>query len=186
MVSLSELLLPILLAATLVFFASFVIHMVLGYHAGDFAKAPSEDAVMDALRPFRLAPGDYALPKPPGPSAMKDPAYLAKWDRGPVAVMTVFPPGPMRMGKQLVMWFVFSVVVGLFCAYLGTLALPRGAAYMDVFQLTSTVAFIGYGLALWESSIWYYRSWSATLKNNIDALVYGLLTGGAFGWLWPS
>jgi hypothetical protein len=35
-------------------------------------------------------------------------------------------------------------------------------------------------------SIWYQRAWSLTLKSTIDALIYGLLTGGIFGWLWPS
>jgi hypothetical protein len=24
-----------------------------------------------------------------------------------------------------------------------------------------------------------------TVKNVVDGLVYGLLTGGVFGWLWP-
>jgi len=25
-----------------------------------------------------------------------------------------------------------------------------------------------------------------TLKEVVDGLVYGLLTGGTFGWLWPK
>jgi hypothetical protein len=36
------------------------------------------------------------------------------------------------------------------------------------------------------SSIWYKKSWSGTLKNVFDGLVYGLVTGGVFGWLWPG
>jgi hypothetical protein len=27
--------------------------------------------------------------------------------------------------------------------------------------------------------------WGATIKEVIDGLVYGLLTAGTFGWLWP-
>jgi hypothetical protein len=38
---------------------------------------------------------------------------------------------------------------------------------------------------LWEISIWYRRQWGTTLRSNIDALIYALLTGGTFGWLWP-
>lgn len=186
MVPLSELLLPILVASALVFFASFVLHMVLGYHAADYRGVPSEDAVMDALRPFNIPPGDYMLPKPSGANAMKDPAFVAKWTKGPAGILTIFPPGNMGMNKQLGMWFVFTMVVGLFAAYVASLAMPRGASYMGVFRMTSTVAFIGYGLAQWENSIWYHRSWGTTIRNNIDALVYGLLTGGAFGWLWPN
>ena len=30
------------------------------------------------------------------------------------------------------------------------------------------------------------RRWSTTAKHTIDGLVYSLLTGGIFGWLWPS
>jgi hypothetical protein len=56
---------------------------------------------------------------------------------------------------------------------------------MHVFQLVSTVAFIGYSVALWQMSIWYRRSWNITIKATIDGLIYGLLTAGAFGWLWP-
>ena len=30
------------------------------------------------------------------------------------------------------------------------------------------------------------RTKATTIRANIDALIYGLLTGGTFGWLWPS
>ena len=39
MVSLTALWLPILLSAALVFLASFLIHMVIGYHAADYGRA---------------------------------------------------------------------------------------------------------------------------------------------------
>jgi hypothetical protein len=51
--------------------------------------------------------------------------------------------------------------------------------------MTATVAFAGYALALWQYSIWYGRAWSVTIRSTIDGLIYGLLTGAAFGWLWP-
>ncbi len=34
-------------------------------------------------------------------------------------------------------------------------------------------------------AIWFGRPWSAIGKNLFDALMYGLLTAGVFGWLWP-
>ena len=185
MVSLAALWLPILVAAVLVFIASSLIHMVLGYHAADYGRLPAEDKVMDALRPFNLAPGDYVTPCPTSPASMRDPEFLARRKRGPVFMMTVFPAGDIQMGGQLAQWFVFALVVGLFAGYVASRALPAGAPYMEVFQITSTVAFVGYGLALWEISIWYRRQWGTTLRSNIDALIYALLTGGAFGWLWP-
>ena len=43
-----------------------------------------------------------------------------------------------------------------------------------------------YSLALWQSSIWYGRAWGTNLRLTIDGLVYGMLTAGTFGWLWPK
>ena len=60
MVPLGSLLLPILVSAVVVFVASSVIHMVLGYHKSDVKKVPDEDAAQDAFRRLGIAPGDYA------------------------------------------------------------------------------------------------------------------------------
>ena len=185
MITLTALWLPILVAAVLVFFASYAIHTLLGYHSTDFRKVPGEDAAMEALRSLNLQPGDYHMPRPPSPAAMRSPEYLARMKRGPVVMMTVFRPGDVGMGSRLAWWFVFCLVVGLFVAYLASRALPPTAPYMEVFRFSSTVAFVGYALAQWPNTIWYNRAWQTSLKNTIDALVYGLLTGGAFGWLWP-
>ncbi len=48
-----------------------------------------------------------------------------------------------------------------------------------------TTAFIGYALAHAQRSIWFSQNWGTTARNIFDGLVYGLLTGGVFGWLWP-
>ena len=54
MVSIPSLWLPILVSAVLVFIVSSIIHMFLPYHRNDFAKVPSENDVMDALRKFDI------------------------------------------------------------------------------------------------------------------------------------
>lgn len=64
-------------------------------------------------------------------------------------------------------------------------ALPSATPYLKVFRITGTVAFVGYALALWQMSIWWHRSWGATIRTSIDGLIYAALTGGVFGWLWP-
>jgi hypothetical protein len=184
MVSLAALLLPIFLSAVLVFLASFALHMLLGYHRADYGKVPSEDAVMDALRGFSIPAGDYLVPCPERRSP-NDPEFVAKRKKGPVLMMTVFPTGELGMGRQLAMWFVYCLVVGLFVAYVASITVTVGASYRVVFHITSVVAFIGYGMALWQISIWYRRNWATTLRSNIDALIYALLTAGTFGWLWP-
>ena len=185
MVSLTSLWLPILLSAVLVFLASFILHMLAPFHRSDYRKLPAEDEVMEALRRFNVAPGDYMVPCSTGPATMRDPGFLEKMNKGPVIVATFMPGGPIRMGGQLAQWFVYCAIVGVFAAYLTSRALTPGADYHDVFHFAGLVAFIGYTLALWQQSIWYRRSWATTIRYTIDGLIFGLLTGGVFGWLWP-
>jgi hypothetical protein len=177
--------LPILVSALFVFVASSIIHMVLPIHRKDWRKVPDEDRMMDAIRPLNLAPGDYCLPRPDSPRAMKDPAFIEKLRRGPTMFMTVLPGREVSMGPQLAQWFLFSVVVSLFAGYLAGAAVGPGAEYLEVFRFAGTTAFIAYTLGFYPQSIWYRRSWGQQLRNTFDGLVYGLLTAGVFGWLWP-
>lgn len=187
MVTIVSLWLPILLSAVTVFILSSIIHMVLGYHNNDFAKLPKEDEVMDALRPFSLPPGEYAMPRAANMKEMGTPEFIDKITKGPSAFMTVLESGPPKMGAQLALWFVYSIVVGIFAAYISTraLAMNPDADYLSVFRFVGCTAFIGYSAALWQNSIWYKRAWSSTLKSTFDGLVYALFTAGIFGWLWP-
>ena len=185
MTGLSALWLPILLSAVLVFVASSLIHMASPWHKSDYPKMPNEDQVMDALRPLAIPPGDYFFPRPSTRDDMRSPAFAEKMKNGPVMVITVMPNGPMSMGRNLALWFVYAVVVGLFAAYVAGRALPPGTAYPQVFRFAGAVAFVGYALALWQMSIWYRRAWTTTIKSTVDGLIYALLTAGTFGWLWP-
>ncbi len=188
MVGITALWLPILLAAVFVFVASSIIHMFLPYHKNDFKGLPDEDGVRDALRPFDLAAGDYYFPHHHGDmEAMKSAEYQAKAAEGPTAFMTVLPKGqPFHMGAQLTQWFIYSLIVSVFAAYISGRALAPGADYLQVFRFAGATAFFAYTAALWQRSIWFNQAWSTTLKSTIDGLVYAMLTAGAFGWLWPS
>jgi hypothetical protein len=185
MVPVLSLWLPIILAAVFVFIASSIIHMVLPIHRGDLRRLPKEDEVREALRPFAIPPGDYAVPMAGSMAAMKDPAFMAKMREGPVALITVAPNGPPTIGTSLILWFLYSLVVGVFAAYIAGRALHQGADYLEVFRFAGCTAFAGYSLALVQSSIWARRSWVTTAKAMLDGLLYALLTGGTFGWLWP-
>jgi hypothetical protein len=183
---LSSLLLPILISSVFVFFASWILNTLLPHHRTDFRPLPEEDEVQAALRRAgHPTPGDYAFPYASTVKQMGEPAYVEKRDRGPVGFLTITPSGPPRMGTSLAQWFVFTLVVSTFAAYLTSRAVPTGADYGSVFRFAGTTAFAAYALALWQQSIWYGRSWSTTLKGNLDGLVYALITGGVFGWLWP-
>jgi hypothetical protein len=185
MISLLSLWLPILLSAVIVFLASSVIHMTPLWHKSDFPKVPREAELLNALRPFAIPPGDYFIPRAAGMQEMRSPEFKEKMKQGPVALLTVMPNGPISMGRPLAQWFVFLIVVGIFVAYIASRTLPAGTPYMRVFQIVGATAFIAYSLALCELSIWYRRSWGLTLKACFDGLIYGLLTAGTFGWLWP-
>jgi len=185
MVPVTSLWIPILLSSVIVFVASSIVHMVLPVHRNDVRRLDQEDAVMNALRPFRLPPGDYAVPHAGSSANMKNPAFIEKMSKGPVVYMTVVPSGPPAMGTSLALWFLYSVLVGIFAAYIGGRALTPGAHYLEVFRFVGCSAFMGYSLALLQNSIWWKRNWPMTIKSMIDGLVYALLTAGTFGWLWP-
>ena len=185
MVSIISLWLPILLSAVIVFIASSIIHMVLKYHNSDFKKLPAEDAVIDALRPLGIPPGEYVIPHSCDHKTMQEPAFKEKLERGPVAFLTVMT-SDFGMGKSLSLWFLYSVGIGVFAAYIAGRALAPGADYVDVFRFAGAAAFGGYALGLLQNSIWYKRAWRSTAKSMADGLVYALLTAGTFGWLWPN
>ena len=185
MVPVLALWLPILVAAVVVFIASSILHMALPYHQSDYRGLPHEADVMEAMRKAGVQPGDYMMPHGGSMAALKDPAFLDKYAKGPVAVLTVMRSGRPSMGLQLAQWFVYCAVVGVFAAYIAGRALGPGAHYLAVFRFAGATAFVGYSLALWQDSIWYKKQLSTTLKNTFDGLIYGLLTGGVFGWLWP-
>ena len=185
MVPVMSLWLPIVVSAVVVFFASFLIHMVLGYHRKDFVAMPNEETVLEAIRKVGAGPGEYMMPHANGPEAMKDPAFAAKMERGPVAIVTLRKPGTFAMGSYLAWWFVYCVVVSIFAAYVTGRALGEGVEYLQVFRFAGTVAFVGYALALWQNAIWYSRPLRTVLLQTIDGLIFACLTAGIFGWLWP-
>ena len=186
MVPLTSLVVPILVSAVIVFVVSAIFHMVLPFHRKDYRKVAQEAAVMDALRPFAIPPGDYVMPLAEPPARMDSPEMLDKMNKGPVVMMTVMPSGPPAMGQTFGLWFAYCVAVSIFAGYIAGRALAPGARYLDVHQFAGTVAFVGYAVALWQNSIWFRKSGGTTLRSTIDGLVYGLLTGGVFGWLWPK
>lgn len=186
MVSLIALWLPILLSAVVVFLASSVLHMVLKFHHKDYQKLPDEAALQAALRQQRVQPGNYAFPCPDDPKDWHSPEMVEKFKQGPIGFLTVKPSGAPQMGKYLAAWFAFNVVIAIFCAYVASRTLAAGTDYLMVFRITGTVAFVAYAVSGVSESIWKAQRWSTTFRFVVDGLVYSLLTGGVFGWLWPS
>jgi len=176
--------LPIVLSAIIVFIASSIMHMLLPYHHSDYRQFPDEDKVLSALRGAGLKRGLYIFPFTTHKD-MKSPAMVEKYKQGPVGMMTVMPNGPVEMPKFLGQWFGYCLIIGFFVAYLTWHTVPAGAHYRAVFRVAGTAAFLAYGLGHLSDGIWKGQMWSATIKEVFDGLVYGLLTAGTFGWLWP-
>jgi len=186
MVPLTALWLPILLSAVIVFVASSIIHMVLPFHKSDYRKLPEEDKVLDAMRAAGVTPGrTYHFPHTTH-KEMKSSETVEKFKRGPVGLLNVMPSGPPGLGKFLGQWFAYCLLIGVFVAYLTGRTRSPGTQYLEVFRVAGTTAFLGYSGALIQDSIWRGQTWGVTLKHVLDGLIYGLLTAGTFGWLWPK
>ncbi|HEX5387311.1 MAG TPA: hypothetical protein VFW66_11455 [Gemmatimonadales bacterium] len=185
MVTLGALWLPIVLSAVLVFVVSSVVHMVLKYHASDYTQLPNEDAVRAAIQSGKPRPAQYIIPYVADLKLLEKPEVKQKFVDGPVAVLNIRRTGPMSMGPSLAQWFVFSLVISYIVAYVASRTLPAGTDYLHVFRVVGTVAWLGYAGATIPDSIWMGQPWSVTIKHVIDGLLYGLVTAGTFGWLWP-
>jgi hypothetical protein len=179
--SIVSLYLPILVSAALVWIASALVWMVFPWHKKDHSRTPDEEAVRAALK--AAPPGLYSLPHCADHKAFKEPELRKKFEEGPIAMITIMPSGMPTMGGKLLGSFIYYVVVGILCAYLLTRTAATNGTYLDIFRVTGTVAFIAYGVAYVQDSVWFGRPWSLTLKSSLDALIYAALTAGVFGWL---
>jgi hypothetical protein len=185
MVTIPMLWAPILISTVLVFVASFLIWTVLHVHKSDYRGLPEEASVAEALRRQGAVPGQYVIPYTSDRAAMKDPEFVRRMEQGPVGFLTLARPGPPRMGKSLLCWFIYVLAISVFVAYLASRTLPPGAEYLRVFRVAGTVAVLAYSAAVIPTGIWFSRPWRNVWKDVIDGVIYGLLTAGTFGWLWP-
>jgi hypothetical protein len=184
MVPVTALAVPIVVSAVFVFVASFIMHMLLPYHRNDYGQLPDEEKVLAALRAAAVKRGLYVFPYCTHKD-MKSPALAEKQKLGPVGFMTIAPSGPPAMAKFLIQWFVYCFLIGCFVAYLAGHTIVSGASYLAVFRVAGTAAFMAYGLGNLSGGIWKCQPWGMTIKEAFDGLIFGLLTAGTFGWLWP-
>jgi hypothetical protein len=186
MVPLASLWIPIVVSAVLVFVASSILHMMLKYHNADYRKFSNEDEVRAVIQKGNPPPGQYLLLHAMGPNAMKDPALIEKFKQGPVGLAFLRKPGMPNMGPILGQWFAYLLVISFFVAYVAAHTIAPGTSYLAVFRVVGAVAFLAYAGARGQSAIWQGEPWSATSKDIIDGLIYGCVTAGTFGWLWPK
>jgi hypothetical protein len=178
---LTSLLLPIILSAVALFFASFLSWMVLPLHFKDWNKFAGEDELMKTVSDLKLPPGSYMFPGWDTPDEMKSEAYQQKYKAGPTGIMTVF--GQVSMGKNLGLTFLHFLVVSFLLAYLGTMALPRGAEFLDVFRFISTAGLMTFLAAIVQHAIWFK---SRIVGHVIESIGYAAITALIFAAMWPE
>ena len=186
MVQLTSLWLPILLSAAAIFFLSFLMWMVLPHHRKDHAALPDEDGAMRYLRGQGLRPGLYVFPHCKDAQAMKDPEWVKKQQEGPSGTLIVTPPGACNMGAALGKWFLLLLVICTVTAYVATIALPAGADYLLVFRLVGSTLLLAFCSNVFSDAIWKSHPRRPVLMHVLDGVLYALVAGGIFGWLWPA
>jgi hypothetical protein len=184
MVTLTALWLAIVLSAVFVFIASSIMHMLLPYHRTDYRPLPDEEKLLPVLRAVGLTRGLYHFPFTTH-KEMQSPAVVEKFKQGPVGSMTIFPSGPPVMQKFLGQWFAYCLVVSFFVAYLTSHTVAPASPFAFVLCVAATAAFLAYGVGPISNGIWKGQTWSMTFKEAFDGLIYSLITGVTFAWLWP-
>ena len=182
--ALIDLWLPILVATIGVFIVSSLIWTVIGWHNSDWKKLPDEEKAREALK--GVPHGQYALPYAKDVKAKQDPEWLAKAQEGPTAMITVWDGDPTKMGKQLAQWFTYILVITLILAYVTSKLVNSGQSFMMVFHSFLILGTLTYSGAPAIGSIWFGHSWTRTIKDIVDGIIYAVVTAAAFGWLWPG
>lgn len=159
---------------------------MLTYHRSDYRNLPDEERVTDALRNAGVTRGPAYFFPYSSFKEMKSAPMIEKMKRGPVGFLTVLPSGTPVMGKNLLQWFVYCLVISILAAYLAGRTLAPGAAFLQVFRVASVAALLGYGAAHAQESIWGGRTWMVTFKHLFDSVIFAVLTAATFGWLWPK
>jgi hypothetical protein len=100
-------------------------------------------------------------------------------------MMTILHNGPPAMGKFLGLWFAYCLVVSIIVAHLAVHTVYPFETQRHIVRVVGVSAFLAYGLGNIVNSIWKGQTWSMTIKEVIDGLIYAALTAATFAWLWP-
>jgi hypothetical protein len=185
MAELFALWLPIVVASVAVFFASFLAWVVIGHHTPDWREHPDEGGLMDFLQKSGSTSGYYMFPMARTKEEMSQGVKKQRLDSGPWGTVNIFS-GPVNMGRNLGLTFLFYFVTSVFIAYVGTLGLDPGAGFSKVFQMTGTVGILAYAFGPIGNAIWFGTHLRPAVMDVIDGVVFGLVTGLVFASLWPG
>jgi uncharacterized membrane protein len=89
---------------------------------------------------------------------------------------------PINMGIAIGKTLLFFLIVAFVIAYLASLALPEGAAFMQVFQFVTTAGLLAHCAGIFPGVFWFQRKIAMDL---VDKTAYAIVTGLIFAALWP-
>jgi hypothetical protein len=118
-------------------------------------------------------------------SAMRKPEFQEVYSNGPWGTLNLWPAKP-SMGRNLVLTFVYFLIVSAIIAYVGYEALGAGADWTRVLQITGTVGVLAYCASGILNTVWFSVPLRNTMTGLADGVVYGISTGAVFAWLWPA
>jgi hypothetical protein len=183
MAFLAQLWLPIVVSAVLVFVVSAATHMLVPARQTEWGHLEKEGALQEAMRGAR--PGLYGFPMPAAGMERGKPEALKRWAEGPSGWLALVPAGPINMGRNLGLSLLMNLFVSFVAAYIAAHALAAAPHYRTVFRIIGTIGFLAYAIGPIYEAIWFWKPWRSLAYTTVDALLYGLVMGGAFGWLWP-
>ena len=183
--AIAQLWMPIVVTAVLIFVASSLIHMVFKWHNSDYRKFGNEDDVRAAVR-ASTPPGMYIFPHCVDMKDLAGEAMQKKFREGPIGYVTVRPPGPPTMGKQLSLWFIYAIAIAAIagCLTLGAYPMGRGSAHAAG-HMVGLISFLAYVGGSVQMGIWMGKPWLSVAKDALDGLIYGIISALVFWWLWP-
>ena len=91
-----------------------------------------------------------------------------------------------HFARNLILTFLFYIIVGIFVGYITSLARLPGDTFLPVFRVAGATAVLGYCAGSIPGAIFTGKPGRFVLTDFIDNLIYALLSGLIFGLLWPA
>lgn len=196
---LQHLWLPIVVCGIAVFMCSFLVWAVLPHHRDDWAALPDAEGFRDNLKSRGIAPGMYIFPKMGGKEC-NTPEGKANFERAPAGVITVF--AKTGMPKNMICTFMVFLIASALIGYVswhvhgndlaggfhdaaGKASSQMNGTFGDRFQIVGTIGILTYCFSFLPNMIWFQSGKRAMVNGILDGLLYGLVTGAVFSWLWP-
>lgn len=180
---LQHLWLPIVVCGVAVFMCSFLVWAILPHHRDDWAALPDAEGFRDDLKSRGIAPGTYIFPKM-GHKDCNTPEGKANFERAPAGVITVFSKSsmPKNMFCTFMVFLVASALIG-YVSWVSLKGTPH--SFGSHFQVVGTIGILTYSFSFLPNMIWFQAGKRAMVNGILDGLLYGLVTGAIFSWLWP-